>query len=88
MSEPTPEQVATAHKLVLEGRNGVGLRLPEPWLFDGTRQLYDMREPAGWTARAVNMTGPINDMVDVVTGEGVSPLDAAVDLVMKLGVQK
>jgi hypothetical protein len=80
-----PEDVAA--NLIAEGDSYEGM--PEPWVFDGTRRLYEGGKSDGWTARAVDLSSSIpmtRDLshVPMKAAEGDTPMLATIALVEKL----
>ena len=75
-----PEDIAA--NLIAEGYDA---SLPEPWVFDGTRRLYDYGLPMDrWTARAINPNEPFGSNDKVVIVEADTPMEAVEELVKKL----
>lgn len=82
------EENALASQLVNEGENDIWA-LPAPWVFDGTRRLYEEGKPVGWIARAVDnsthrQTKGLSTHAPLRTGEGRTPYLATLDLVRRM----
>ena len=88
MAEPTPDARAKAISLTVSAETPGVVELPEPWIFDGTRRVYVMGKPAqrnGWIARAVDVSDKtFTKTVPLEVGEGDTPVDAVLDLMMRL----